>query len=460
MKKTNKETSKKSPVKKNAVVGIRCIHLDLKGTPPTPQRLLSLLDLIKAAHYNAVLAEWEDTFPWSVDPLFRSETAYTPEEICQFAAKAKKLGIEIIPLVQCLGHMETPLKFSKYASLREVAELNDTINPLAPGAYDLVQSMVRDVLTLLPDTKHFHLGGDEAWSFCTHPDTKAFVESCGKGALYMKHVEPLLDMLIEKKIRPILWHDMMIDWDHASLTNLKHKADLCVWGYTESPMKTTSHYNVKYIEKFHKIGITMWGGTAYKGADELDTEGSKIEQRIENAYAWIKTAKRYSMKGIIATGWSRFSTTITQTEPIDSALDSLVSVGIMLYSGRSSRNLATASKLILKKTGEYDRFMACHALMAEIAQKKYEIWNNIRYARENIACRKLDQARQNTNLVKRAWLASIKNGCSHLEKKAAQMRVVFNGLMPEIWIDRYMGDRIEAIKQEIKGIEELLSLLL
>jgi hexosaminidase len=116
------------------VIGIRCLHLDLKGQPPTPQRLLSLLELLAKARYNAVLVEWEDMFPWTCDERFRCETAYKPEELKAFVAKAKELGIDIIPLVQCLGHLETPLKFPEYAHLREVPDRPDVLNPLAEGA--------------------------------------------------------------------------------------------------------------------------------------------------------------------------------------------------------------------------------------------------------------------------------------------------------------------------------------
>lgn len=95
------------------------IHLDLKGVPPTPQRLLSLLKVIAAARYNALLVEWEDMFPWTVDVRFRCETAYTPEQVADFACAASDLGLEIVPLVQCLGHMETPLSVLGYEPLRE-----------------------------------------------------------------------------------------------------------------------------------------------------------------------------------------------------------------------------------------------------------------------------------------------------------------------------------------------------
>ena len=161
----------------------RGVQLELKGVPPTPERLLSLLDLFAAARYNVVLVEWEDTFPWTVDERFRSPTAYTPELVKQFCDKAAELGLELIPLVQCLGHMENALSVEGYEHLREIPDFEAGLNPLAPGARELIQSMVDDVLRLMPDVTHFHLGGDEARTFGQNPETKAYVEEHGKGAL-------------------------------------------------------------------------------------------------------------------------------------------------------------------------------------------------------------------------------------------------------------------------------------
>ena len=159
----------------------RGVHLDLKGLPPTPERMIELLKLFAAARYNVVLVEWEDTFPWTVDERFRSPTAYTADNIKLFCETAAELGLEMIPLVTCLGHMETPLSVDGYEHLRELPDFEAGLNPLAPGARELIQSMVDDVLKLMPDTKYFHLGGDEARTFGQNPQTKAYVEEHGKG---------------------------------------------------------------------------------------------------------------------------------------------------------------------------------------------------------------------------------------------------------------------------------------
>src|SRR5688500_16926012 len=128
------------------VIPIRGVHLDLKGLPPTAPRLLELLELFAAARFNCLLVEWEDSFPWTCDPRFRAATAYTAADVAAFHRRARQLGLNVIPLVQSLGHMETPLRIADYAPLRELPDRIDGLNPLAPGARELVARMVDDVL--------------------------------------------------------------------------------------------------------------------------------------------------------------------------------------------------------------------------------------------------------------------------------------------------------------------------
>ena len=182
------------------------------------------------------------------------------------------MGLELIPLVQCLGHMETPLSVEGYEHLREIPDFEAGLNPLAPGARELIQGMADDVLRLMPGVRHFHLGGDEARTFGQNPETKAYIEEHGKGALYLHHVGPILDHLNTLGVRPILWHDMMIDWDSAALKELAEKCDLMPWGYRGHPDTTQGHFKSEYIRRFSEHGFALWGGTAYKGAEGFDVQ--------------------------------------------------------------------------------------------------------------------------------------------------------------------------------------------
>jgi len=435
------------------VVETRALHLDLKGVPPTPKRLIELLRVIAAARYNAVLVEWEDMFPWTADQRFRCETAYTPEQVREFVAAAGELGVEIISLVQCLGHMETPLSVRGYEKMRELPHRVDCLNPLAPGARELIEAMVDDVLTLTPGVRRFHLGGDEAWAFGRHPDTKAYIEAHGKDALYLHHVEPILDKLNARGVRPILWHDMMTGWwdktdgwDSSLLRRLAGKADLCVWGYSGHPDTTEYHYHSRYAERFRDHGITLWGATAYKGADGHNVDRPNVANRQQNALAWAEVAQRYGMTGLIATAWSRYSSHIVQCEPIDAALDSLVNVGVILHDGKSAERGVDACVAALDELGERGRFEACKAAMEHLKSAREAAWTAVMNLREQVVMLTIDARRQAGAGVDQIHVLNRRIG--DLRKARTEAREALAGCMDDLWIDRYLAERVEPILEE------------
>jgi len=427
---------------------IRGIHLDLKGTPPTAKRLLELLRVFAAARYNAVLVEWEDAFPWTVDERFRSPTAYSTAEVRAFHQAAADLGLEIIPLVQCLGHMETPLNIPDYAPLREIPHDSFVLNPLAKGARELVQAMVDDVIAHTPGLRHLHLGGDEAWSLGQHPATAAYIAEHGKGALYLQHVEPLLDSLIARGIRPILWHDMMIDWAPDALRALARKADLNAWGYREHPDQTSSHYHTRHIQRLHDHGFSLWGGTAYKGADGHNIDRPIPAIRQANALAWVEIAQRFNFTGVIATAWSRYSTHRLQCEPIDAALDLLLHVGAILHDGHPVPPEPDACLAMLEEIGEKDRFLACRSAMEKLAAIRARGWTGVQSLREQIAMSRSDPRRIGSSWETRL-LRILRQTVAEADEIAAETRRAFEGLIEPVWIEDYLHCRLQPLRTEL-----------
>lgn len=434
------------------VIGQRCVHLDLKGTPPAPERLIKLLGVFSAARYTSVLVEWEDSFPWTVNERFRSETAYSPATVRKFVKTADDLGMEIIPLVQCLGHMETPLRLREYEHLREVPNDESVLNPLAAGARELIAKMIDDVLTLMPDVKRFHLGGDEAWTFGTHPQTKKYIATHGKGALYLRHVEPLLNKLGRRKIRPMLWHDMMREWDSAALRRLAHKSDLVVWGYGGHPYAMKQHCNKEMIERFSEHKITMWGGTAYKGADGSDADLPNIAGREENALGWAEVAERHDFIGVIATAWSRYSTNILQNEPIDGALDSAFNVGVILHDGKPPRGGIKACRRELDRIGEGCVSTGVREALAKLSAIRNSAWARVKILRQLIVTVTQDSHRRPCfTMVK--YLKDMKAQIMLVEEASRELRKAMEGLMETIWVERYIAERVEPLCEECALLE-------
>jgi hexosaminidase len=432
---------------------VRGIHLDLKGMPPTFDRLMQLLKVIRAGRYNLLLVEWEDMFPWTVDERFRGPSAYTPNQVRRFAEAAGELDLEIVPLVQCLGHLETVLDVEDYAPLREVAGASDVLNPLAEGASELIGRMIEDVVALLPNVRYFHLGGDEAWSFGTHPDTKAYIEKHGKASLYMHHIQPLLDQLNGGGIRPILWHDMMIEWEIEALRSLGRQADLMPWGYGPTPDETDRHYATRYIERFHEAGVPMWGGTAYKGADGVTADLPDLARRRHNAAGWMRVADRFGFKGMVATAWSRYNTHAPQCESIDASLDALLLVGAILHDGDAPLERRNACLEVLQSLGERERFQAVHEAARQLTTVRNGAWKDIQTQWEQVALRSLDPIRSRAD-----FKSKLQKRMAHWSQQwsgpADQFATAMEGAVDDRWIEEYLAVRRNAIEAGFAALEE------
>lgn len=435
---------------KKPALKIRGIHLDLKGLPPTPKRLLELLDLIAAAQINCVLVEWEDTYPWRRYPELRCETAYSQATVKKFLSRAKTLSIQIIPLIQCFGHMENVLSKKRFVHLRELSDNVADICPSKQEGRKVIIEMIEDILkTHEGMITHFHLGGDEAWTIGSCIRCKKVAAKKGKDYLYLQHVSPLLEALKAKGLRPILWDDMMRRWPLITLRELSSKADLMCWSYAANPFIELSR---KVLSKFVKAGFTIWGASAFKGADGAGLDLPKLDNRISNMLAWVKEAQRRNLVGVIATGWSRYSTFMVPCEGLESSLDSLVLAGAVMKNGSLPKDFAASvnkffnSGRLKKIAGE--SFPNCKKKTQDLAnwRKSFpnyqqQILSLAHMVGEPKRCNPYDQQKVFT---------SLKEYLIRGEEYGREWMKAHSGLIADIWLERYVTSRILPVRQFVK----------
>lgn len=429
----------------------RGVHFDLKGLPPTPKRMEALLTLFAEMRYNVVLFEWDDSFPWTVEKRFCSRMPYKPQEVKLFVETAARLGMEVIPLVESLGHMETPLSVSGYEHLREIPDIEAGLNPLAPGARELVQNMVDDVLRLMPHVRYFHLGGGEAKTFGKNLETAAYITEHGKAALYLHHVGPILDALNVRGIRPILWDDMMIDWESDALNSLAGKCDLMSCGYRVLPDDTSNDYRAAHIKRLSEHGFTLWGATAYKGTEGYDADLPDIPLHQDDALKWVDLSKRYGFEGVVATGRSRYAAGTLQCNPIDSCLDSALMVAVCLHDGAPPAAGTDACLDALDALGEKARFQSCRAAMVSLRRLRQSGWTALQQALQVSVLCKRDSRRPSARNLKLGFhaLLQLKKIVQALDDVCEEVRQCFAGLVDPIWIDAYLATRVEPLCDEL-----------
>ncbi|NOZ29784.1 MAG: family 20 glycosylhydrolase [Chloroflexi bacterium] len=356
-------------------LAVRGIHLDLKGAMAPFDYWREVI--VTLAHYkiNALLIEYEDKFPYTGHPDIVGPGALTPGEVAELVELAREHCIEVIPLVQCLGHVEYVLRHERYAHLREDGELSQYC-PLEPGAAELFREMADEVIAAHPYSRYFHLGADETWVLGQCPRCREEAARQGKLGLYMDYVVPAIEHIRSRGKVPIIWDDMvwrtpqpdrvdrfpadtvMCDWFYHIT---EPQVPYFLWGDEENmsrrwvsrrwreidptvipagarPLEDLPEAGrefarrywdrgnwplmgdaLPYANFFKEQGRPVIGASAAKGADGFSAFCPNFDRRYRNVALWGKAAVEKGIEGVISTAWSRYSTLTVPCEPFEMA---------------------------------------------------------------------------------------------------------------------------------------------
>ena len=213
-----------------------------RGRVLTVDCLKGRFDRMRKMGYNAVMLYTEDTFPLEGEPKWGYlRGGYSKDDVRALKSHADKLGLEMIPCIETLGHLEQPLRWKEYDGIR------NTPSTLLVGedrSYELIEKIVSFWAEAVGGPC-IHLGLDEAHGF--------------EGGRYAKKhgVRPSIDVFLEHLARvneicarhgfsePIIWSDMFyslasdiheyydpkVRADPALANRIPKNVRLCYWDY-------------------------------------------------------------------------------------------------------------------------------------------------------------------------------------------------------------------------------------
>ncbi|MEO8207046.1 MAG: beta-N-acetylhexosaminidase [Chthoniobacterales bacterium] len=271
-------------------------HLDLRAQAMPIKALHQLMREIASLGYNTLLIEWEGTYPYKKHPLISNKYSYTREEVKDFIRECTRLGIDVIPLQQCLGHIEYILQHPRYAHLREDPRQRD-LSQLCPckakEAVAVFSEIFADVAAMHP-SPYVHIGGDETHLLGHCPTCSAKVKKYGKSKLYVDYFTHIIALLKKHGKRPILWADMLLKNPEAVSTFPKGTIFMD-WNYGWPPNLFGEHANIKSYE--------MWGAPALRCAPDNHSL-STWKTHFYNLRSYVPFAKKSGFGGLVLTSWS------------------------------------------------------------------------------------------------------------------------------------------------------------
>ncbi len=153
---------------------------------------------------NTFMLYTEDTYEIKEYPYFgHLRGRYSKDEIRELDAYALKLGIELVPCIQTLGHLATHLIWPAAGKYKDGAS---TLLVGNEETYKLIDAMFKSI-TECYTSKRIHLGMDETFDL----GTGNYLETYGykpRDDIYLEHVEKVRDLALKHGLKPMIWSDM------------------------------------------------------------------------------------------------------------------------------------------------------------------------------------------------------------------------------------------------------------
>jgi hypothetical protein len=133
--------------------------LDLRGIAPKPERLLSVVDEIAESGHCALVVDWGESFPWSIEE--RLSNGALPEELVgAVGGHCRRLGLKLSTVRRAV----LPAAFAGLPSYRHLyrASLDPVESEWSAGLIKLLSDLFDDMVALLPHSGLVWLTDDRA----------------------------------------------------------------------------------------------------------------------------------------------------------------------------------------------------------------------------------------------------------------------------------------------------------
>lgn len=280
-------------------IPIRAVHYDTKHFQEKKEYVKDFIRTLAGYKINMLIWEWEDKFAYKSHPEIGAPGAFTMEEMQELTYFARKYHIQIVPLVQGLGHVSFILKHPENFHLREIESNNWGFCPLREGTYELMNDLIREAAEATPGSEYLHIGCDETYvlgkgSAC---GCKEKAEQEGIYALREIYINRMGEQVKNLKRIPMAW-----DGGFDPREKIKPIKGLFTPGGFDDYLDSASIKN----------GYPLYIYDPNPGIEHLflpyfyrENEAGQIRAHLEEAYEAITgTVRTGKFKGIISTSWN------------------------------------------------------------------------------------------------------------------------------------------------------------
>ncbi len=282
--------------------GVHC----LSGKNAGDQIAKTIRTLMARFKMNSLVWECEYIVWDSCPELEHPRYAMTKADAQKVVAAARENFIELIPLVQSLGHSEWIFTNDRNLDIAEDPETPYAYNPTDPRTYEFIFKVFQEALDFF-QPKRFHIGHDEVTMRGRFPWRS---RESGKTVtqLVMEDTLKLRDWFAERGVRTMLWGDMFLyktEAPDATFAPSAEEAQLRRSLLPKDIIVTDWHYAPRKPEEFTSIPLWKQAGFETIGAGWFNP------MNIANL---AKACVDATAEGYLQTTWAGFNFAIDGNE--------------------------------------------------------------------------------------------------------------------------------------------------
>ncbi|MBK8884895.1 MAG: family 20 glycosylhydrolase [Bacteroidales bacterium] len=280
-------------------IPIRAVHYDTKHFQEKKEYVFDFIRTLARYKINMLIWEWEDKFAYKSHPEIGAPGAFTMAEMQEFTRYARKYHIQIVPLVQGLGHVSYILKHPVNRDLREIEYDNWGFCPLREGTYTLMSDLINEAIEATPGSEYVHIGCDETYVLGKGED-------CGCRAKAEKEGKyTLMEIYINRVGAEVKKHNRIpMSWDGGFNPDEKVR-----------PVKglfTPGGFNARTDSASIAAGYPLYVYDPNPGIEHLflpyfyrEGEKGPVRAHLEESFSVLTEAsKSGKYKGMISTSWN------------------------------------------------------------------------------------------------------------------------------------------------------------
>ncbi|MGL4738797.1 MAG: beta-N-acetylhexosaminidase, partial [Cellulosilyticaceae bacterium] len=261
-----------------------------------------LLKMALMGHNNCMLYT-EDTYEIEEYQYFGYlRGKYLKEELKELDDYADSLGIEMIPCIQALAHLNQTFRWDY---IRPMIDIDDILLVGEEKTYELVENMMKALRGVFRSNQ-IHIGMDEAYAL----GRGHYLDKNGAKHhfdIMIEHLDRVVDIAKKYDFKPMIWDDMFqrsheggydtqMTIDPAIVERVPAELSLVYWDYYQ---QDPARYDFALTTRQAFNNPIVFAGGIWKWAGLVPS----YEKTMATTNASLGVCKKHGIKQIIATIW-------------------------------------------------------------------------------------------------------------------------------------------------------------